>query len=208
MDADTTPFAELHCLSNFSFLRGASHPEELVEQAKQLGYRALAITDECSLAGVVRAHVAAREHGIQLIIGTELRLEDSLKLILLATDRASYGRLSKLITVARRQAEKGDYRLSRAQLAAYHPAGCLAIWLPEATLNSADGEWLQQQFAHDCWLGVGLFGPAMPPSRLHHALQCMRPRHATQAAEGGGGVPGRARPAPRPRASGSARCRR
>ena len=56
-------YAELHALSNFSFLRGASQPEELVEQAKRLGYRALALTDECSLAGVVRAHVAAKEHG-------------------------------------------------------------------------------------------------------------------------------------------------
>ncbi|HEV8644582.1 MAG TPA: PHP domain-containing protein, partial [Burkholderiales bacterium] len=70
------PYAELHCLSNFTFLRGASHSEELVERAAQLGYQALAITDECSLAGVVRAHVAAKEHGLQLIIGTEIRLGD------------------------------------------------------------------------------------------------------------------------------------
>jgi error-prone DNA polymerase len=67
-------YAELHCLSNFSFLRGASHPEELVARAAELGYRALAITDECSLAGVVRAHQAAKEHGLHLIIGTEVRL--------------------------------------------------------------------------------------------------------------------------------------
>src|SRR5258705_7774302 len=90
-------YAELHCLSNFSFLRGASHPEELVEQAAALGYSALALTDECSLAGVVRAHVAAKEQkekgqGLQLIVGTEIRLEDGLKLVLLATDRHSYGR--------------------------------------------------------------------------------------------------------------------
>jgi hypothetical protein len=67
-------YAELHCVSNFSFLRGASHPEELVARAAELGYRALAITDECSLAGVVRAHQAAKEHGLHLIIGTEVRL--------------------------------------------------------------------------------------------------------------------------------------
>ena len=78
-------YAELHCLSNFSFLRGASHPEELVERAAELGYEALAITDECSVAGVVRAHVAAREHRLKLIIGSELRLEDGLRCVLLAT---------------------------------------------------------------------------------------------------------------------------
>ena len=69
-------YAELHALSNFSFLRGASHPEELVELAKQLGYRGLALTDECTLAGVVRAHTAARQHGLPLIIGTELTCID------------------------------------------------------------------------------------------------------------------------------------
>ena len=68
-------YAELHCLTNFSFLRGASHPEELVERAAQLGYAALAITDECSLAGVVRAHVAAKAHGLKLIVGAEVGIE-------------------------------------------------------------------------------------------------------------------------------------
>ena len=67
-------YAELHCLSNFTFLRGASHPEELVKRAQELGYRALALTDECSLAGVVRAHVAAQEHHLSLIIGSEFSL--------------------------------------------------------------------------------------------------------------------------------------
>ncbi len=69
-------YAELHCLTNFTFLRGASHPEELVERAAQLGYSALAITDECSLAGVVRAHVAAKERGLKLIVGAELDIRD------------------------------------------------------------------------------------------------------------------------------------
>jgi error-prone DNA polymerase len=82
-------YAELHALSNFSFLRGASHPEELIAQAQRLDYRALALTDECSLAGVVRAHVAAKQHGLPLIIGTELTCLDELKLVVLATDRAT-----------------------------------------------------------------------------------------------------------------------
>jgi DNA polymerase III alpha subunit len=68
-------YAELHCLTNFSFLRGASHPEELVERAARLGYAALAITDECSLAGVVRAHVAAKAHGLKLIVGCEVEVQ-------------------------------------------------------------------------------------------------------------------------------------
>ncbi len=66
-------YAELHCLTNFSFLRGASHPEELVERAHALGYAALAITDECSVAGVVRAYIEAKKHGLKIIVGTEVQ---------------------------------------------------------------------------------------------------------------------------------------
>src|SRR5258706_10829219 len=98
MPAALPEYAELHCVSNFTFLRGASRPEELVERAAQLGYSALAITDECSLAGVVRAHVAAKEYAnLKLIIGAEFRLSDSCTLVLLATDRTSYGNLSQFI---------------------------------------------------------------------------------------------------------------
>ena len=104
------PYAELHCLSNFTFLRGASHPEELVERAHALGYRALSITDECSLSGVVRAHRKAAELGLQLIVGSEVRLEDGPRLVLLATNRAGYGQLCRLITQGRRDADKGGYQ--------------------------------------------------------------------------------------------------
>src|SRR5439155_8365842 len=123
------PYAELHCLTNFTFLRGASHPEELVERAKELGYAALAITDECSLAGVVRAHIEAKRWELPLIIGSEFRLDDGLRLILLATDRQSYGQLSALITRGRRNADKGSNRLTRNDLAHDVP-GCLALSLP------------------------------------------------------------------------------
>ena len=119
---DTIPdYAELHCLSSFTFLRGASQPEELTTRAAELDYVALAITDECSLAGVVRAHVQAKQHDLPLIIGSEFRLEDKLRFVLLATDRASYGRLAALITLARRNASKGDYRLDRVELATHDP---------------------------------------------------------------------------------------
>ncbi len=107
-------YAELHCLTNFSFLRGASHPEELVARAAELGYAALAITDECSVAGVVRAHLAARERGLKLIVGSEFRLDDGLRCVLLATDRRGYGQLCRLITRARRAAPKGSYGWSGA----------------------------------------------------------------------------------------------
>ena len=131
-------YAELHCISNYSFLRGASFPEELVERAAHLRYRAIAITDECSLTGVVRAHIAAKEHNMKLIIGGEFRLQDSARFVLLATDRASYGRLSHLITVARREAEKGEYSLTQEMVEQHLPTGCLALWLPDFT-NSARG---------------------------------------------------------------------
>jgi error-prone DNA polymerase len=112
--SDSGRYAELHALSNFTFLRGASHPEELVEAAVQLGYDALAITDECSMSGVVRAHAAAKEFGLRkLIIGSELRLHSGRKLIVLAQNRRGYAALCRLITNARRAAGKGLYELTR-----------------------------------------------------------------------------------------------
>ncbi len=111
-------YAELHSRSNFSFLHGASHPEELVERAADLGYAALALTDECSLAGIVRAHLAARDAGLPLVVGSEIRIADGPTVVLLATDRVSYGNLSQLVTLGRRQATKGSYRLTRADVAA------------------------------------------------------------------------------------------
>src|SRR6185312_14935945 len=108
----------LHCLSNFSFQRGASHPEELVARAQALGYAALAITDECSMAGVVRAHMEASRQGLKLLPGTELKVQTPrataayFTLVLLARSRAGYGQLCELITRARADSAKGDYRLS------------------------------------------------------------------------------------------------
>ena len=147
------PYAELHCVSNFSFLRGASHPEELVRRARELGYAALAITDECSLAGVVRAHVEAKKCELPLIIGSEFRLDDGLRFVLLATDRESYGRLSALISRGRRNAVKGSYRLTRDDLAAGVP-GCLALWLPGHALDAAAALWLAARFRGTLWIAA------------------------------------------------------
>ncbi|QNM95488.1 error-prone DNA polymerase [Chitinimonas koreensis] len=149
-------YAELHCLSNFSFQRGASHAEELVARAKTLGYSALAITDECSLAGIVRAHVAAKEHGLTLIVGSEFRLVDGLRLVLLAPDREAYGDLSELITLGRRRAEKGAYRLERADVAA-RSSRLLALWVPGQAIDAEQVAWLADLFQDRTWLAIELF---------------------------------------------------
>jgi error-prone DNA polymerase len=179
-------YVELHALSNFSFLRGASQPEELVAQAKALNYAGLALTDECSLAGVVRAHIAAKEQGLPLIIGSELNcLEPTpagrpqgegqdgpsqLKIIVLATDRASYGALSRLISKARRATRKGCYSLMRADLENALP-GCLIIWLPRMdkavlTCQERDGRWLRERFTGNLWIGVELLNLGSDARRL------------------------------------------
>src|SRR6266446_9957915 len=100
--AAATPYAELHCCTNFTFLEGASHPDELVARAAELGYAALAVTDRNSLAGVVRAHVAAKEAGLKLVIGAMIVPIDTSPVLLWATDRAAYGRLATLLTLGRR----------------------------------------------------------------------------------------------------------
>ena len=100
-------YAELQVTSNYSFLRGASHPDEMVLQAAALGHTAIAITDRNTLAGIVRAHVAAKLHRIQLIVGTRLDLKNAPSLLCLPTNRAAYGRLSQLLTLGKRRAEKG-----------------------------------------------------------------------------------------------------
>ena len=163
-------YAELHCLSNFSFLRGASHPHELVEQAAALGYSALALTDECSLAGLVRAHQAAKAAGLKLIVGSEMTIVDGLKLVFLAQNREGYGNLSALITLARRRAEKGEYRLQLHDLNAISPNGampdCLVIWLPGATPDVADGHWLAERFPGRAWIALELHAGPDDEARL------------------------------------------
>ena len=148
------PYAELHCVTNFSFLRGASHPHELVQRAAELGYQALATTDECSLAGVVKAHVAALEHDLQLIIGSEFKL-DGQRLLVLVPNRQAYAELSALITLARRRSEKGDYRLEWCDLQSNLRNG-LIIWLPSGDLakDQQHGAWLSEWFLGRLWIGV------------------------------------------------------
>ncbi len=165
-------YAELHCLSNFSFLRGASHAEELVAQAKELAYTALAITDECSLAGVVRAHSAAKKvGGIKLIIGAEFRLECGLRFVALAPQRQAYARLSRLITRGRRAAQKGRYSLSRADVVELlDGSGTLALWLPPlGPDDTGQGEWIARNFANRAWIAVELVRDGRDRQRLDDA---------------------------------------
>jgi len=160
-----SPYAELHAVSNFSFLRGASHPEELVRTAHDLGYRAIAITDECSVAGAVKAHLAARELDIKLIVGAEFRIpgdvgdaEENIHLVLLAPDRRAYGQLSQLVTRARRRAPKGEYELNVADLED-SVEDCLALWIPNRG-SFADklkiGHKIKQLLPH-LWITLELF---------------------------------------------------
>ncbi len=165
-------YAELHARSNFSFLSGASHPEELAERAAALGYAALAVTDECSLAGVVRAHVAAGARGLPLIVGSEVALSDGPRLVLLATDREGYGGLSDLITRGRRREVKGAYRLTRDDLTDGLP-GCLALLLPEGPeakdTDAAAARWLADLFPGRAWIAVARPLAADDAARMAHA---------------------------------------
>lgn len=185
--ADTPPhgpaYAELYALTNFSFQRGASHPEEMVQQAHALGYRALAITDGCSLAGLVRAHAEARRWGMRLLIGCELRLccdhltAGGLTLLLLATNRAGYAQISQCISAWRQAAAPPSPRTpdelpchARVSDELPHMPDVLAIavpWrhtmaqTPEATWRAElhwHATWLKQHFPQRGWIGVQMPG--------------------------------------------------
>lgn len=153
--SDPPAYAELHCLSNFSFQRGASTARELFERAKACGYDALAITDECSMAGIVRALEASRQTGVRLIVGTEVQLHDGPKLVLLAETKAGYIALCRMITQGRRAAEKGTYHLTRADVADGLP-GTLALWVPGREPDAEEGAWVRETFGDRAWLAVEL----------------------------------------------------
>ncbi|WP_227537698.1 error-prone DNA polymerase [Marinobacter litoralis] len=153
-----TGYAELFCFSNFTFLTGASHPQELAERALELGYSAIAITDACSVAGIPRAWAALKDSPVKLITGSWFELDDAPtgssipRFILLAKDRQGYGQLCKLITTGRRRAEKGQYQLFARDVETHELDHCLCLWLPptreSATLSEAStcGEWLLRVF--------------------------------------------------------------
>jgi error-prone DNA polymerase len=158
---DRSAFAELHCLSNYSFLHGASHPEELVQQAVELGYEAIAITDECSFAGLVKAHMTARTFGIKLIVGAHFQLSEGIRLVMLAPTRSAYGQLAGLISKLRRRSPKGTYTMSYDDLR-WGVDECLALWVPDSPdidLLMQQGRRLQE-FLPQLWIALELFHQA------------------------------------------------
>ncbi len=185
-------YAELYCQTNFSFLHGASHAEELIARAVKLNYQALAITDECSLAGVVRAHEEALKHDFPLIIGSVFQLETSLlnpqlgqmRIIALVQNRDGYGNLCELISLARMRANtvKGSYLISPEDFShppddLQHIAGlpdCLLILVPDYPLKPdivrAQAAWMARHFPQRAWLGLHLLTQAMDDWQQQHLL--------------------------------------
>ncbi|MBV7542084.1 error-prone DNA polymerase [Acidovorax sp. sic0104] len=157
-------YVELRCSSNFTFLRGASHADELVDRAAELGYRGLAITDECSMAGVVRAHVAAKAAGLPLLVGAQFLVqprteaEGAFTLVLIAQNLNGYGNLCAFITKLRRTSEKGTYRLDLANISGDELEDCVALLCPDRNATDeqleAMGLWTLNNFTGRCWIGV------------------------------------------------------
>ena len=148
-------YAHLHTITNFTFLTGASHPDEYVYRAHELGYDALAITDECSLAGIVKAFVAAEQLKMKLIIGSRFTLSNGMQLIAIAPSKIAYAELSGFITLARRRAEKGSYEAHVEDLR-FRLRHCLVIWLADLndTITDATATELSNAFKNRLWIGI------------------------------------------------------
>ncbi len=149
-------YAELQVTTNFTFLQGASHPDEMVLAAAALGLSAIAVTDRNSLAGVVRAHVAAKQAGLRLVVGARLDLTDSVSLLCFPTDRAAYGRLSRLLSEGKRRAAKGQCRIGREDVAAYGEGQIIAVLSPDCpdAAFAADLSWWGARFSGRCHLAA------------------------------------------------------
>lgn len=176
VDDGLPAYAELHCLSDFSFLRGASSAEDLFVRAKHCGYEALAITDECSLAGIVRGLEASRATGLKLIVGSEFTLKCGLKCVLVVENRVGYTQLCELITTARRAATKGTYALTRHDMEQVlgegdpEAGGLFALWMPARVPDEAQGRWLKQLFGERTHLAVELHREQDDAARLRALL--------------------------------------
>jgi error-prone DNA polymerase len=152
-------YIELQVTTNFSFLRGGSHPEELIEQAHLLGYSQIGITDRNTLAGIVRAHVAAKKRGMRIILGCRLDLADGPSLLAYPADKAAYGRLSALLTEGNLRTEKGKCELYKADVYKY-AKGIKFIALPPAALSPAfdfEPAFLQALKEYRAALGTDLY---------------------------------------------------
>jgi len=143
-------YCELQITSNFSFLEGASHPEELIERAAQLGYSAVALTDRNSFAGIVRAHIAAKKEGIRLIPACRLDLQDGPSLLAYPTDKEAYGRLSSLLTLGNLRTEKGKCKLYKADVYSYAEGIIFVVCPPEKLTAGFELEPSFVEFAKEC----------------------------------------------------------
>ncbi|MGN6549317.1 MAG: PHP domain-containing protein, partial [Pararhizobium sp.] len=156
--APPPPYAELQCTTNFSFLRGGSHPKELVTQAKALGHVAIGVADRNTLAGVVRAHAQAKKEGLRLLVGARLDTTDGFSCLCYPTDRAAYGRLCKLLTKGKLDADKGDCRFSFADMLEYVEGQVLIALPPDDLQDTAAFETrllaLRERVPGDLWLAI------------------------------------------------------
>ena len=132
-----TQYAELAVTTNFSFLRGASHAEELVERAAELGLAGMGVADRNSFAGVVRAHIAAKDLNLKFFVGVRLVTTDGFETLAYPTDRAAYGRLCRLLTRGNRRAKKGECHISFEDILEFSE-GQIFILLPPTNLKQAD----------------------------------------------------------------------
>ena len=179
-------YSELFCQSNYSFLEGASHAEELVLQADFLRYKALAITDECSVAGIVKVHSAIKQHQLSLkqIVGSMFWLNEECQVVLLCPNRTAYAELCRIITNARRRSSKGHYQLSEWDImSAKH---CFIVWLPQQKNEDAHwGHWLSQHHSGRLWIGVQRHLKQTDQQYTDYCVELSRHHHLPITACGG-----------------------
>ena len=179
-------YSELFCQSNYSFLEGASHAEELVLQADFLRYKALAVTDECSVAGIVKVHSAIKQHKLSLkqIVGSMFWLNEECQVVLLCPNRKAYAELCRIITNARRRSSKGHYQLSEWDImSAKH---CFILWLPQQRTEDAHwGQWLSQHHSGRLWIGLQRHLKQTDQQYIDYCVELSHHHHLPMTACGG-----------------------
>ena len=179
-------YSELFCQSNYSFLEGASHAEELVLQADFLRYKALAVTDECSVAGIVKVHSAIKQHKLSLkqIIGSMFWLNEECQVVLLCPNRKAYAELCRIITNARSRSSKGHYQLFEWDLmSAKH---CFILWLPHQKTEDAHwGQWLSQHHSGRLWIGLQRHLKQTDQQYIDYCVELSHHHHLPMTACGG-----------------------
>ncbi|MFA0039112.1 error-prone DNA polymerase [Vibrio sp. 10N.261.52.A1] len=179
-------YSELFCQSNYSFLEGASHAEELVLQADFLRYKALAVTDECSVAGIVKVHSAIKQHNLSLkqIVGSMFWLNEECQVVLLCPNRKAYAELCRIITNARRRSSKGHYQLSEWDImSAKH---CFILWLPQQKTEDAHwGQWLSQHHSGRLWIGLQRHLKQTDQQYIDYCVELSHHHHLPMTACGG-----------------------